>query len=282
MSGFATAPPGPDSSGGTGAVFARLFRGEQFRFEFGMRRGDACWFRLGAFDDPVLAARRHWLMVAETDSTIWRPEAAPLLRETLSLVGLGAEAVEGRADLLTLAARWEPDFLLLKPDAAGDFRLVGGAVCFPSSWIPAEKLGLTIDEIHAPVPTVNAELGARIRTFLSRLPPGAVFERENWGLAAVPEMNMHPHRKLPRLTAETPLAEVSLRLEEQAFYALPESRGVLFLIRLTVHPLAALLADLEIRAGFARQLATMPEEIAAYKGLADARPSLLKQIGELV
>lgn len=180
-----------------------------------------------------------------------------------------------------LAARWEPDFLLLKPDAAGDFRLVGGAVCFPSSWSPAEKLGRTIDEIHAPVPTVNAELGPRIRTFLSRLPAGAVFERENWGLAAVPELNMHPHRGLPRLTADTPLEQVSLRLEEQAFSALPDSGGVLFLIRLTIHPLAGVLADPETRADFARQLATMPEEIANYKGLAAARPNLLRQIGAL-
>jgi hypothetical protein len=281
MSGFSTAPPGPDSSGGTGAVFARLFRGERFRFEFGMRRGDARWFRLAAPADPVLAARRHWLTVAAADATIWQPEAAPLLRETLALVGLGAELTEDRVGLVGLAARWEPDFLLLKPDAAGDFRLVGGAVCFPSSWSPAEKLGLTIDEIHAPVPTVNSELGPRIRTFLSRLPPGGVFERENWGLAAMPELNMHPHRGLPRLTADTPLSDVSLRLEEQAFCALPQSGGVLFLIRLTVHPLAALLTDPETRAGFLRQLVTMPDEIASYKGLAAARPNLVRQIGAL-
>ena len=281
MSGLSTAPPDPDSSGGTGAVFARLFRGERFRFEFGMRRGDTRWFQLLAPDEPVPAARRHWLTVAEGDSLIWQPEASPLLRETLSLVGLGPEVADDRAGMLALAARWEPDFLLLKPDAAGDFRLVGGAVCFPSSWSPAEKLGHTIDEIHAPVPTVNAELGSRIRTFLSRLPPGTVFERENWGLAAVPELNMHPHRRLPRLTAETPLREVWLRLEEQAFYALPESGGVLFLIRLTVHPLVALLADPEIRTDFARQIATMPDEIAAYKGLAAARANLQRQIGAL-
>ena len=262
-------------------MFSHLFRGERFRFEFGMRRGDARWFRLAPPDDPVMVARRHWLAVAENDCLLWQPEAAPLLHETRSLLGLEMEAGVGRASLSALAARWEPDFLLLKADAAGEVRLLGGAVCFPSSWSPAEKLGCTIDEIHSPVPTVNAELGARIRTFLTRLPPGSVFERENWGLAAVPELNMHPHRGLPRLTADTPLEQVTLRLEEQAFCALPQSGGVLFLIRLTVHPLVALLAEAEIRAGFVRQLTTMPEEIAAYKGLAAARANLLAQIGRL-
>ncbi len=281
MSDQPTAPTSNEPGDGARAIFSRLFRVERFRFEFGMRRGDARWFLPATPDAPVMAARRHWLSVAEDDCLIWQPEAAPLLRETQSLVGLDLEAADGRAGLSALAARWEPDFLLLKADAGGEVRLLGGAVCFPSSWSPAEKLGCTVDEIHSPVPTVNDELGARIRTFLTRLPPGSVFERENWGLAAVPELNMHPHRRLPRLTADTPLERVTLRLEEQAFCALPQSGGVLFLIRLTVHPLVALLADTEIRAGFVRQLATMPEEIAAYKGIAGARSSLLEQIGRL-
>jgi hypothetical protein len=128
------------------------------------------------------------------------------------------------------------------------------------------------------VPTVNIELGARIRTFLARLPPGAVFERENWGLAAVPEMNMHPHRGLPRIGPDASLDRVWLRVEHQAFCALPASGGVLFLIQLTVHPLSAALTDPETRSGFIRTMTTMPEEIAIYKGIATARTVLLRQL----
>lgn len=273
---FAFAAPGL-----TGGVFARLFRGDRFRFEFGMRRGADSWFHPTPAEHPALGERHRWLEEADDECALWLPEAEPLLAETLSLLGDETSSIPGREELTQLAARWEPDFLLLKRDAGGDFRLVGGAVCFPSSWNPAEKLGRTVEEIHAPVPTVNAVLGPRIRTFLAKLPAGVVFERENWGLAAVPEMNMHPQRNLPRLTTDTSLDRVWLRLEEQAFHALPRSDGVLFLIRLTVHPLREILADAETRAGFARNLATMPDEIAAYKGLATARPSLLAQIAAM-
>jgi hypothetical protein len=34
-----------------------------------------------------------------------------------------------------------------------------------------------------------------------------------------------------------------------------------------------------LRAGLARALATMPDELAAYKGLAAVRPALLRLIG---
>lgn len=258
----------------------RLFHGDRFRFEFGMRRGDDRWFAPTPADHPSLAARRRWLQETPEDCLLWQPEAAPLLAETLALCGCDGLPAD-RGSLSRLAAAWEPDLLLMRRDAAGEFRLAGGAVCFPSSWTPAEKLGLTIDAIHAPVPTVNAELGARIRTFLAKILADAVFERENWGLAAVPDLNMHPLRGLSRLGADVPVDQVWLRLEHQAFRALPVSGGVLFLIRLTVHPLGEALADPDVRAGFIRALTSMPEEIAAYKGIAAARPGLCRQLADL-
>lgn len=267
--------------GGHREIFARIFRDEFFRFDFGMRRGDCRWFELGHPDRPVLAERRRIIRESPHEALLWLPEAAPLLAETLALLGETPSPPVGPADLTGLAARWEPDLLLLNRDAAGEFRLAGGAVCFPSFWNPAEKLGRPVDEIHAPVPTLNVELGPRIRTFLARLPAGVVFERENWGLAAGSEASMHPQRGRPRLETDTPLDGVWLRLEEQMFRALPQSSGVLFLIRLTVHPLRAVLAEPSVRVGFLRLLATMPEEVAAYKGLSAVRSGLQRQIQEL-
>ncbi len=160
---------------------------------------------------------------------------------------------------------------ILRPP--GSPRLVAGCVCFPSHWAVTEKLGLTVPEIHGVVPTLNADLGARIATFLDRLAPGAVFERENWGLAAAPDRNQHPRRGLPRLQADTPPNRVWLRLEHQAFVALPRAEAILFIIGVRVAPLAEALADPALRGAFGRQLAAMPDEIAAYKGLAALRRS---------
>lgn len=259
-------------------LFARLFRRVPYRFELGLSRGDGRWFRPGDPAGAILRERRRWLGQGEIPVAFWCEEAEPVLAETLSRFPDAANLVggspDGAARLRQFSASWEPDFVLLRRDGAREFRMVGGCVCFPSSWDPAEKLGHTIEAIHGPVPSLNVELGRHIRTFLSSLPADTVFERENWGLAAVPERNLHPARALPRLAAGTPLEQVWLRVEHQAFHALPASDGLLFIIHLTIHRLVDVLKDPAICGCFADVLATMPAAMAAYKGLQPARENL--------
>jgi hypothetical protein len=123
-------------------------------------------------------------------------------------------------------------------------------------------------------------LGSRIHRFLNQLRPGQIFERENWGLAAHSELNAHPDRGLPRLSAETPLDQVSVRVEHQAFVALPADAGLLFLIRMVVYPMRAFLKEPDVARDLRRMLASMPEEIAEYKGIGNARESLVRQLDE--
>jgi hypothetical protein len=212
----------------------------------------------------------------------WTHEADPVLREAMGLfpsTPFHADSATDGSDLLkSLSLHWEPDVLLLRRDAAGEFRLVAGSVCFPSAWDLREKIGKTVDAIHAGVPTLNETLGARIRSFLDRLPPGQTFERDNWGLAAHGERNAHPDRVLPRMSPESTVDSTWLRLEHQAFRALPESGGLLFAIHLTVHPLDRVLQAPAARDQRATQLRSMPEAIAAYKGILPARETLVRQL----
>ena len=76
--------------------------------------------------------------------------------------------------------------------------------------------------------------------------------------------------------ASVTLAEVWLRVEQQALVALPESAGVLFGIRITMHPLAEVKRDVVASERLARALRTMPEPVARYKGLAAARGQILE------
>ena len=69
---------------------------------------------------------------------------------------------------------------------------MAGAICFPSSWAPEEKLGLPVHTIHDPVPTLNEQLGVRIGKFLAGIRPGKAWERVNWGLSGSPGLNQHP------------------------------------------------------------------------------------------
>ncbi len=263
----------------TPEFFARLFRGDRYRFEFGVRRGDLRWFVPGA-DPANLAERARWLGQTEIPSAHWTPAAEPVFAEAMELFPpvMRPSAESGLASLAKFSAGWEPDFVLLRRHEDGEFRMVGGAVCFASWWAPETKLGLTIDQIHEPVPMLNADLGPRIRTFLGRLPADQVFERENWGLAATPERNLHPLRRQPRLTADATPDRVWLRVEHQAFRALPRSGGMLFIIHLTVHPLTEVLRDPVVRESFRQMLESMPEPIADYKGIQPARGPLLASL----
>jgi hypothetical protein len=260
----------------------RLLPDEDYGFQMRFERGTpAEFFTATESHAQIIFERKRWLDAAPEKYAALQSEAEPLLTEAMAL------AREGNAlpfsgpltpwdQLLALGTFWEADFLLLKPDPAGNIRLHGGCLCFPSSWRLTDKIGQPMDFIHAHVPGLNATLGPSIHKFLSGLKPGVAWLRSNWGLSRSAELNQHPDRHLPRLDANTPLEQMFFRVEQQALIALPESRGILFGIRIEISPLVAVLQDVQARARLRRALVTMPLPIAEYKGLATARATLLQ------
>jgi hypothetical protein len=264
---------------------ADVFPDGDYRFHMGLQRGKPEDF-FGNTDAHVaiIDQRRSWLRAAPDRYSASLPECGPLLEEAIALAR-GWIHPEGHARLkraesirercLTLGELLEPDLLLLGPDANDQFQLVGGCVCFPSSWSLAEKIGRPLNVIHDPVPGLNSGIGKQIDAFLSRIAPGTAWLRHNWGLSASPELNQHPHRALPRLGSTVEPGEVWLRVEHQALVALPESKGILFGIRIAVHPLAEVKQDALAARRLIRALRTMPDEVAAYKNIAPARSAIL-------
>ncbi len=269
----------------TNPAWAELLPDEDFRFHFGLQPGDAAAFFTPTREHASLThQRQHWLEQAPQTYSAVLPEGAPLLQETLALARQWQSLPDAHSfdftdpvqRCLALGRMWEPDFLLLKPDAVGEFRLVAACVCFPSSWRLSEKIGQSLAAIHAPVPSLNPTLGKSIHQFLAKLRPGPAWLRANWGLSRSPELNKHPDRNLPRLTPPLRLDEVWLRIEHQALVALPETGGVLFGIRLEMISLTEVKQHSGATRGLLRALRTMPEEIAAYKNLALARVNIME------
>lgn len=261
-----------------------VFPDEDYRFHITLRKGD-----LGAFfapgDDGLLAQRRRWLGSHPDDVAAHADGAEPLLTELEAMApGLGLARSPGSSDgtiagrLAALGASLEPDFMLLSRDEAGAFRLRAGVICFPSSWAIGEKIGRTLDDIHGIVPGLNPSLGATIGQFLGRLKPGAPFERANWGLAATPELNMHPKLNRPRLAAPVDASRVWVRIEDQILASMAGG-GILFGIRIRVVALLDLMKDPGTAAGFLRALRTLPQDLAVYKGIAGIRGPLLRELG---
>ncbi len=258
-----------------------LFADQDFRFQLTLRRSD-----LREFFQPrnpaALEERRRWL---DGDCDLYAattPDAGPLVAQMQSLaaswsipVPTEPTANDVHSSLIRLGKAFEPDLLLLQPDAGGEFVLKAGVVCFPSSWALTEKIGRPLDAIHATVPGLNPSIGTAISTFLERLKPGIAYERSNWGIAATPELNLHPSLNRPRLKPPLDPDRTWLRIEDQVLSRMPDGESLLFGIDLRIIPIQEALHDPAIRKGFHRAMLTMPAGLAAYKGLTPVLPDLL-------
>lgn len=255
----------------------RLFPDEDFRLHLTLRRGRPREF-LAPRDagGQVLAERQRWLGSHPERHAALQPEGGPAWREACELLaawGLFSLAGTGAPFPREVGARFEPDLLVIVKDEAGGWRLRGGVLCFPTSWSLEEKLGRGLEEIHGPVPGLNAAMGPSIHQVLGRLPAGISIERDNWGLAATDQLNLHPARGLPAPALPANLESLWLRVEHQALIALPRSGAVLFGIRISLHRLD-LIAGTTAGRGLARALRSMPREMADYKRVEAVRAVL--------
>ncbi|HEY5891878.1 MAG TPA: heme-dependent oxidative N-demethylase subunit alpha family protein [Chthoniobacterales bacterium] len=181
--------------------------------------------------------------------------------------------------LAGIAADLEPDLVLMQLDPSGSWTVAAGAVCFPTAWSLPEKLGHPMDFVHGPVPGLNAQIGSKIGQFFNRLAqnPGTAYGRENWGLSASPQLDQHVRHKIPSIPAKPDLAEVWLRVEDQALIAL-DSGTFLFGIRIETYPLNLLAQDCVLAGRLGHELETMPSDMLRYKRLDQCRHALVKAL----
>ncbi len=268
----------------------RAMPDEDYRFSLGLMPISAAeFFTPTPVDAASLKERRAWL-TSDPDPYVAAPAPAASLitrfgdwvapyRQPTTAASLAADP---RAAVIELGSSLVADFVLLDPDADGALRVAAGCVCFPSSWRLHDKVGMTLEDVHAVVPGLNAALGGRIDQLLAGLKPGKCIGRSNWGLAASSELNQHSDRGLPAPTAETPPAELWLRREDQLLAALPDARGIVFGIRIEQTALTTILRSPVWSQRLARGLATMPVEMLEYKRLQDVQPALLARLHRAV
>lgn len=258
---------------------AELFPAGDFRHHLTLRRTAPREFF--APQDPtgaVLKERIRWLDSDPARHAALRPGAEALLRELTGLLPDWGVTWPGLANpdglsVAEIGRRLEPDLLLLSRDGDGCFRLQGGALCFPTGWALTEKLGQTLEVIHGVVPGLNTAIGPAIQHVLEGLKPGIAYRRDNWGLTASTELNLHPARRIPPPAPPADPSRLWLRVEHQALVLLPETRGIAFGIRIALHRLDEVLAG-PAGPGFRRALSSMSPEMAAYKRIDGIRAAL--------
>lgn len=266
------------------STWLRLFPDEDFRFRMSLRKGDAAAFFAQPENDAVLQRRRSQLTSHPTRYAAALPDAHSFLAEAIAIMGSASGAAIPVCDdplALCIAGGMviAPDWVILSADAGQNHPVLGGVVCFPSSWSLPEKIGLPLRAVHGPVPTVSESLGGAVDGFLSRLTANEAWSRENWGFSGDDELDHHPDRPRSALSKDACLRTTWLRLESQFFTRLPATGAILFGICVTTHRLDALVAEEPgLAPRVARALATMPDEIAHYKGLSHCRAALLSEL----
>lgn len=172
---------------------------------------------------------------------------------------------------LDQAARWvQEDLCLMERDGDGRWCLTAASVCFPTRWRLAQKIGHPLDVIHAPAPQLTEKLARPMARFFDQLKPGRGVWRLNWSVLDDPALYQPTgHSRTDErddITAENAGDRLWLRSERQTLRRLADDRpAVLFTIRIHVRPLADLAARPEAAARLAETLATMPDDIYAYK-----------------
>ncbi len=258
--------------------FAPLFPDADYRHHLSVKRGDlARFFAPREEHAEVIAERRRWLAEDAPFHAAALDSAEPIIREAARVLQIPLSSGDDASEaILELGRAVEPDVILLEKNDDGIFRVAAGCVCFPSSWSFPEKLGQPLDFIHTIVPDLNAAIGPPIARFLSKLQPGAAWERSNWGLSASPERNQHPVRNTPRLVPPVALDRTWLRVEDQILAILPETRALLFGIRIVATPLSELQQQEPAAAvGLRRALATLSDDMARYKNISAVRSDLV-------
>ena len=245
--------------------------GREFRLSMGLRPLDLSqWLEFGEDAKLQIQQKRELLLHSSNQVVSLEPEAdAPaeelfdLLQENLR-VHHGRVLVRGPKHDLIVASQNVAEDLCLMKKIDGEWRLVGACVCFPSRWSLHDKIGTSLDVIHAPVPGYAESLAIPTAKFFDRLTSDRSYWRLNWTLLDDPELfQPSPSRRDP---SNDP-SKWQFRVERQTLRQLPRSSAVVFTIRSYVSP-ASELVDLlpTFAADVYRVLKSAPDATLAYKG----------------
>ncbi len=277
------------------------FEGGRFRLAMGlMPLAQHDWIETDAAFAADLAAKRALFDERRDEVFAALPEAATAAAELLAMLAHHLPRHHGdifqrsgdRLVSLATGEQWDwarpayhplelagrlvqEDFCLLAP-TDGRYRLVGAALCAPSRWRLADKIGRPLEAIHAPVPGYEARLAHPVERFFAILKTDKPVWRLNWTIVdhPAPFQPVRIASSVP-VTAATAGEVLWLRVERQTLRRLPDSGAVVFTIRTHITRLGAAIATAAEAGELGALLRDAPAETLAYKHIAPFAPALL-------
>ena len=186
---------------------------------------------------PDLTARNA-AFDAHPDGVQLSPQVEEPGRELAAMLG-----VDGGIEQAARNA-WEDMCLLTRSDGEDAYSLVGAAVAFPTDWHPADKMGLPMTALHAPIQGYEEQLSAPVDRFMAKLKPGAIYGRCNWFIAPTGDNRWiaegPPETRFAHVTPDNAGETLFARSERQTLRRLPQTGAILFTIGVYTCPFADL------------------------------------------
>lgn len=233
------------------------------------------WFEIDDDWAGDLAEKRRLLAERRSDVFAAQPGSEPACAEIEDAVLAFVRArgrtpvLDGAEHPLLRAALVVQEDLLVMERRDGAWYLTAGSLSFPTNWHLGEKMGRELDEIHAPVPGYDRDLGGgTVPAFFDRLTVDRPVWRANWtvtddpGLRLEPELKIRPHRSM---TPEEAAEALHLRIERQTLRRFPRTDAVLFTVRIHRRPIATLVDQPDVAARLADGIEGLPDDVGRYK-----------------
>ncbi len=125
----------------------------------------------------------------------------------------------------SLALQLQEDLVIHRYGHEKDW-LAACHICFPSHWLPEEKIGRSLSLIHAPVPGMRLENSLKMVQSVIHHGP---YYRFVWSPIFEKQINFHPSIQRMKFNPEKPV--VYVKVERQVMIGFPEEEAFLFVLR---------------------------------------------------
>lgn len=185
-----------------------------------------------------------------------------VLAHSVKYLPTGASADVASSDVLLQIASIIGEDLVVLSRENDEWKIVAGAVLFPSRWKLSEKIGKGMDAVHIPVPGFASALAPFMTATFDKISADRAVWRKNWSLHSTSDLHQPTSIHAPANPDD-----YWWRTERQTLTRSRTGDFLYFTIRNRVEPLSWIKADQESASLFAETLASFTTETIEYKGL---------------
>lgn len=138
--------------------------------------------------------------------------------------------------------------------------------CYPSSWIPGQRIGMSLTEIHGPVADGD-QLRKMSQRIAETMATQGSFLRYVWTISTTGKLSNHPSIEKPAVTDSTTINDLYFRMETQTTMPVGDGETSLFFVNVETCSLREFWDDIEKRQAIVDSINSMSDSVLEYKNL---------------